>query len=120
MKIRITIDGTIITGTLADSAAGRDFAALLPMTLALTDYAATEKIADLPRRLDTRGAPPGHEPRPGDIAYFAPWGNLALFHKGFRYSEGLVKLGTMDADIDILRRRAPQQARIELVAAPDR
>jgi hypothetical protein len=35
----------------------RDFAALLPLTLTLKDYAATEKISDLPKRLSTDGAP---------------------------------------------------------------
>jgi hypothetical protein len=57
MKIRITIEGTPVTATLEDNATARDFASLLPLKLTLKDYASTEKISDLPRRLSTEGAP---------------------------------------------------------------
>jgi len=78
MKIRITIDGTVLTATLAENATSRDFLSLLPLTLTLKDYAATEKISDLPRRLSTDGAPASMDPHTGDITYYAPWGNLAI------------------------------------------
>src|SRR5437773_1591074 len=80
MKVRITVEGAPITASLIDNATSRDFASLLPLTLAVTDYAATEKISDLPRRLTTDGSPAGVDPAVGDITYYAPWGNLALFH----------------------------------------
>jgi hypothetical protein len=38
----------------------------------------------------------------GDIAYYAPWGNLAIFHKDFGYSDGLIILGKIDGDVDAL------------------
>jgi len=118
MKIRMAIDGQAITASLADNASSRDLASLLPLTLTLSDYAATEKISDLPKRLSTTGAPAGYEPRQGDIAYYAPWGNLALFHKDFRYSEGLIKLGTLDSGVDVLKQAGPMKVTIELVNAP--
>jgi hypothetical protein len=86
----------------------------LPLKLTLTDYAATEKISDLPRRLSTEGAPPGIEPKVGDIAYYSPWGNLALFYKDFKYSEGLVRLGRIESGIQSLKGRGPLQITIEL------
>jgi hypothetical protein len=113
MKLRITIDGTALTATLDDTEAARDFASLLPLTLSLRDYAATEKISDLPRKLSTKGAPAGVAPSVGDITYYAPWGNLALFYKDFAYSTGLVKLGRIDSGVDALRRAGPLTARIE-------
>ncbi|MDX2546473.1 cyclophilin-like fold protein [Streptomyces sp. WI04-05B] len=73
MNIRITIDGTPVDATLNDSAAARDFAAQLPLTLSLTDFHRNEKIADLPRPLSASGAPSGVHPRTGDLAYYAPW-----------------------------------------------
>ena len=82
MKICMDIEGTAITATLLDTATARDFASLLPLTLTLNDYAATEKISDLPRRLSTEGAPLGSDPSVGDIAYYSPWENLALFYWG--------------------------------------
>jgi hypothetical protein len=115
MKIRITIQGAPATATLEDTETARDFASLLPLTLTLEDYAATEKISDLPRTLSTKGAPAGTAAAAGDITYYAPWGNLALFYRPFRYSEGLVRLGKIDGDgVELLRHPGPLKASIEL------
>lgn len=109
------VEGKAITATLDDNETSRDFVSLLPLTLTLEDYAATEKISDLPRKLSTKGAPPGVDPSVGDIAYYAPWGNLALFHKDFGYSTGLVKLGTIDFGIEALSRPGPLKVTIERI-----
>jgi hypothetical protein len=103
MKIRIEVDGGAITATLNDSEAARDFASLLPLSVMLEDHASTEKVATLPRKLSTTGAPAGSDPDVGDIAYYAPWGNLAMFYRDFDYSAGLVKLGRIDGGIEALR-----------------
>ncbi|MNR35695.1 hypothetical protein D3C85_1535600 [compost metagenome] len=110
MRISIEIKGETVTATLEDSKTARDFASLLPLTLTLEDYAATEKISDLPKRLSTAGAPEGVTPRVGDLAYYAPWGNLAIFHKDFRYSSGLVKLGRLDSGVELMLRRHGRMA----------
>jgi len=115
MKIRLEVEGTAIMATLLDNATARDFASLLPLTLTLQDYAATEKISDLPRRLSTEGAPPGSDPSVGDIAYYAPWGNLALFYRDAGFARGLIRLGTMDSGLDALRRPGPLKVVIELL-----
>jgi hypothetical protein len=44
---------------------------------------------------DRRGRPRRRHDR-GDITYYAPWGNLALFYRDFPYSNGLIRLGTLD------------------------
>lgn len=113
MDIRLTINGQLLTATLEDNAAARDFLGLLPLTLELVDYAATEKIAQLPGKLSTAGTPAGITPAVGDITYYAPWGNLAIFYKGFGYSSGLVKLGHIRGDVQELRRPGPLTVRIE-------
>jgi hypothetical protein len=113
MKIRLTIDGKAITATLLDNATARDFLSLLPLTLTLEDYAATEKISYLPRKLSTVGAPAGVDPEPGDIAYYAPWGNLAIFYKDAGHAKGLVKLGRLDSGIEALSVRGALKATIE-------
>jgi hypothetical protein len=104
MKIRIDVDGTRMTATLDDNAASRDFASLLPLTLTLEDYNGTEKISDLPKKLSTKDAPDGIDPSVGDITYYSPWGNLAIFYKDFGYSRGLVKLGRIDAGVEAFDR----------------
>jgi hypothetical protein len=116
MKIRLTTNGKAVTATLIDNATSRGFRSLLPLTLTLEDYAATEKIAYLPRKLSTADAPPGFEPSAGDVTYYAPWGNLAIFHKDVPYAKGLVQLGRIDADVDVLAARGPVRVTIELVA----
>ena len=102
MKIRVTIEGKAITATLVDNETSRDFVSLLPLTLTLKDYAATEKISDLPRRLSTKNAPSGCDSSVGDITYYSPWGNLAIFYNDFGYSNGLIKLGSLDGGIEKL------------------
>ncbi|MFI6353745.1 cyclophilin-like fold protein [Streptomyces sp. NPDC050743] len=60
----------------------------------LSDFHRTEKTADLPRRLSTAGAPDAAAARAGDLAYYAPWGNLALYYRdGGSSDAGLVVLG---------------------------
>jgi hypothetical protein len=72
MKMRIVMDDRTLTATLAENLTARDFASLLPLTLTLSDYASTEKISYLPRKLHPQGAPDGIDPTVGDIAYYAP------------------------------------------------
>lgn len=113
MKIRIQAEGRSLTATLEDSPTVRDFLALLPLTVTLTDYASTEKVAGLPKRLATTGAPAGFDPDVGDITYYAPWGNLAIFYRDFGYATGLVKLGRLDAGVEALGGRGPVRVTIE-------
>jgi hypothetical protein len=81
----------------------------------LGDHARTEKISDLPGRLSTGGAPAGYDPSAGDIAYHAPWGNLAIFYRDVGYSTGLTKLGAIESDGAVLNRPGSLRATIEPV-----
>ena len=105
VKIRIQLEGRSVTATLGQSQAARDFLSLLPLTLTLTDFASTEKISDLPRKLSTSGAPDGTPARAGDLAYYAPWGNLAIFYRDSPYATGLVRLGSLESGIEELAGR---------------
>ena len=97
-KLLIEVGDKTLTATMFDNAAAKDLLAQLPLTLTLNDYNNTEKIATPPKKLSTAGAPDGFEPVAGDIAYYAPWGNLAIFYKDFRYSRNLIRLGKIDGD----------------------
>lgn len=114
MKIRIVAGEQSFTATLEDNAAARDFAAMLPLELTLSDYNRTEKVADLPTRLSTEGTPDGIDPEIGDLTYYAPWGNLAIFYKDFGYSRGLVRLGRLESGIEALA-KIDTSIRIEAV-----
>lgn len=113
-RIHVIIGNETLSAMLDDTPAGRDFAALLPLELSLSDYYATEKVADLPRKLDTTGAPASYTPEAGDITYYAPWGNLAIFYKPFPSSRGLVRLGAFDGPISALLKDGAIPVRIEV------
>ncbi|BFO34708.1 cyclophilin-like fold protein [Klebsiella pasteurii] len=93
VKIEFVFKGVTVVGLLDESAAANAFLAQLPMTVKLEDYGSTEKIAWLPTKLRRADSGASMTPRRGDIAYYAPWGNLAIFREDFRHSPGLVKLG---------------------------
>jgi hypothetical protein len=112
-RIHVIVGNETLSATLDDTPAGRDFAALLPLEPTLSDYNTTEKVADLPRKLDTSDAPASYTPKTGDITYYAPWGNLAIFYKPFRSSKGLVRLGAFDGPIDALLKDGAISVRIE-------
>ena len=119
MRIRLNVEGRSLTATLHDHATSRDFVSLLPLTLTLQDYEGTEKISDLPKRLSIKGAPKGSDPSVGNLAYYAPWGNLAVFYRDFGYSSGLVLLGKLDSGIEALARPGPLEVKIELAEPED-
>ncbi|WP_435971860.1 cyclophilin-like fold protein [Streptomyces sp. Qhu_M48] len=105
MDVRVTLDGRPVDATLNTSPAARDLATLLPLTVDLKDFHGTERIGEPPRKLTTDGAPEPAAPGVGDIAYYAPWGNLALFYQdGPSASTDLLILGHIDADADQLAR----------------
>jgi hypothetical protein len=101
--ITLTIGTTQALATLADTPTARNFARLLPLTLSLSDFHKTEKVADLPSRLTMDGAPAGASALAGDLTYYSPWGNLAIFYEPFGKSPGLVRLGKLTAGLDIIR-----------------
>ena len=115
MKVKIMIGDVETVATMTDSETARDFISLLPLSLTLEDYADTEKISNLPRGLSTEGAPAGYDPSIGDITYYAPWGNLAIFIKDFGYADGLVHLGKIESIMDALSIPGSIEITIELV-----
>jgi hypothetical protein len=115
MKISLKVGDRVLTATLIDSKTTQDFISLLPLTLTLKDYAGTEKISDLPKRLSTEGAPSGSDPSVGDITYYAPWGNLAIFYRDFGYASGLVILGKIDRGIEAFNVAGSLKVTLELI-----
>lgn len=101
-RIKLTVNGNEeVFITLDDNQASRDFLEMLPLTLTFEDFNNTEKIATLPNELSTEGQPSGYIPKTGDFAYYAPWGNISVFYKDFRYSDSLYKLGTIESGTEI-------------------
>ena len=118
MKIRLTVKGQVATATLYDNATARDFAALLPLSLTLTDYARIERIADLPQRLTQCSAESTVPVKAGDLAYYAPWGNLAIFVEDGtgNYTGDLMRLGAVETGLAALQHPGPLRVRIERIS----
>lgn len=102
VKIQFFYNETRVTGFLEDNVASREFLTMLPLTLKLEDYGSGEKIAWLPAKLQQTDAMEAITPVTGDIAYYIPWGNLAIFREDFRYSPGLIKLGRIEQGLESL------------------
>ena len=114
-KVNIIIGDTVLSATLENNPTARDFISLLPLSIELEDYAGTEKITYLPRKLSVEDAPSGVDPSIGDITYYTPWGNIAIFYKDFGYASGLIKLGKINNGIELLSSPSSLNVRIELV-----
>ncbi|WP_457094404.1 cyclophilin-like fold protein [Microvirga sp. P5_D2] len=115
MRIRLTFNNHSMAATLYDNPSARDLVSLLPLDLTIDNYANNEKIAYLPRKLTEEGSGPFGSEAPGDLCYFAPWGNLALFYAGYRWSEGLIRLGRFEGSFESLLTRGKFPLRVERI-----
>lgn len=101
--IQITVNGQTRTAQLADNPTVRDLLDQLPLTLRFRDFSQVEKIAKLPRRLTTNGAPDGSDPDPGDVGYYAPSGDLVLYYGDVGFYSGIIHLGRFtDGDLAVV------------------
>jgi hypothetical protein len=100
--ISLTIGDMQIRAELEQHAAACEFASLLPLSLAMEDYVGKEKIGFLPQKLSTQGLQSYDGEAVGDLAYYAPWGNIAIFYRPYRFSRGLVRLGRLLDPLDPL------------------
>lgn len=100
-KIKLTFEGNEIYALINNSKAGNDFLSLLPLSVKAEDFNSTEKIFYLSKKLNIENEPDGINPKAGDITYYAPWGNIAIFYKNFRYSNNLIYLGKFENVSDV-------------------
>jgi hypothetical protein len=113
-QIRVIIGNTALTGRLWDNATARDLIAQLPLTLTFRDFNDQEKLAPLPRKLSMDGVPPGDDPLPRDIGYYAPSGVLVFYYSDVGYFTGIVRIGQFDGDMDTITRQTGEfSVRIE-------
>ena len=104
--VRFSSNATSVDVTIGeDNPTVRDFLSMLPLTVALEEFAGREKISYLPRKL-RRGGSPGSDPKSGDLIYFVPWGNLGFYYnaEGIGYSDDTIHVGTFEASLEQLER----------------
>lgn len=116
IKINIIVGSDTLKATLGNNPTAKDFIKLLPLTLNLEDYANMEKIFYPEQKLSTEDAPTTIVPKTGDITYYEPWGDVAIFYKDFRNSPGLIKIGHIDNGIEALQLSGSiENVRFELI-----
>ena len=104
MNIRLTVNGKAMAATLIDSGTTHDFISLLPLTLTMNDLFEREKFAHLPRAISTEGKRT-HAYEVGDIAYWAPGPDVAVFyrHDGQKIpAPGVIVIGKIDSGMEDL------------------
>lgn len=102
VQIRLTAGDTVLSATVADNPTAAAFLAQLPFTVQIEDHANTEKTFYPPAELTTEGSADGYTPTTGDVAYYSPWGNIAVYYQDFAYSAGLVPIARIDGDPAVL------------------
>ena len=116
MKISIEVEGEPqpLIAFLDSSPVTQDLMKQLPLTLEFSDYAGTEKIAYLPQKLSDHGSSKEYAAKAGDITYYAPWGNLAIFYKDSEVgsANGLIYLGKFNAPPDFMKKHKKLKLRI--------
>ena len=115
MRLRFIFADQNFTATPEDNPFARDLFSMLPLDLKISDYSTNEKIAYLPRKLTEEGSGRFDNEAIGDLCYYAPWGNLALFHGSYRWSRGLIRLGRLDHGHAPLLVRGEYPLRVELL-----
>lgn len=87
-----TRDSNEIVFQLNESPAATSFYNQLPLSIWVEDYAGSEKIFYSPEKLETDDTPLAQGPA-GTLAYYAPWGNVAVFYGECGGASGLYELG---------------------------
>lgn len=114
IRISVIADGEAYQAELNGNDAARHLAERLPLTLTFENFGAVERISYLKALLDLGSAPDRMTPKTGDLAYYAPWGNLAVFIGPFRLSPGLVPLGRLSPEaLEAVKRSGSNPVRLE-------
>ena len=93
IKISVKAKGNITSFELNNSPAARDLYAQLPLSITVENYSDNEKIFYPPKKLNTTDTPLADGGRAGTLAYYAPWGDVVIFYRGFNSAPGLYELG---------------------------
>jgi len=97
-RIKLTFNDKEVLVRMYDNPASKDFLAQLPLTITFEDYIGKEKISILQKKLSIDDVQAGNLSKKGDFAYYAPWGNVAIFYKSFEdATNDLIILGQIES-----------------------
>lgn len=113
--VHFTADDAVIEVVIdKDNPTTRSFLAMLPMTLAFSDYGGKEKVATPTGEWDFTGTN-GFAPKVGDLFSYKPWGNLGFFYNtdGNPFSNDLTRIGKTE-DIEHIELLDGQQVTLAI------
>jgi len=97
-KIKLTFNDKEVVVRMYDNPTSKEFLVRLPLTVTFEDYIGKEKISILQKRLSADDVQAGDLSKKGNFAYYAPWGNVAIFYKGFEdATNDLIILGQIES-----------------------
>jgi hypothetical protein len=103
VNIRISIGSANMMATLEENPTALDFLSLLPLTLTLRVFSVAEKVSGaLTKRLSEEGSPATDAGAVGDIAYYAPWGNIAFYRGNGSDASGVIKIAKIISGVKAL------------------
>lgn len=104
-NMQISIQGEVgdpIVFQLNDSTAARSLYEQLPFSMEVEAYGSSEKIGYPPTELNTTNTPMAKGPK-GTLAYYEPWGNIAIFETECEGGNGLYALGEVISDEELIK-----------------
>lgn len=116
MNLLLRFKDSNLNATLVDSPTSRDFVSLLPLTLNMGDLFRREKFAHLPRTI-SEGGKHTHVYRVGDLAYWPPGPDVAVFYRHDGQTipgEGIIVIGTIAENVALLDTAGSLKVTIEL------
>lgn len=90
--IEMTVGEKSYAVELLENDAARDLMRRLPLEVTFENFGAVERIAYLKKALNLGSAPRETTPAAGDLTYYIPWGNLAVFTGPFRHLSGTPRI----------------------------
>ena len=110
LRMWMTVGERRFAVTLSDNAAAHAFAALLPLTLDMSELNGNEKHANLPKPLPANASRPGTI-RNGDLMLYGA-DTLVVFYLTFQSSYSYTRLGRVDDPSDLARTLGPRGVRV--------
>jgi hypothetical protein len=115
-RIRIRMGDKVVTATLNQTQAARDFAAILPLTIEMDDHLRREKTGIIPKRLSER-TPGSKTYDKGDLGYWRPRNTFVIFYRDDGLDipgPGIVVLGKLDSGAEVFDIPGSVDVRVEI------
>ena len=93
MQVIITSKGHTATFRLYDTLAAKEFYDQLPLSLDLKNFRDAQWMFYPPEKLNATALEAYHDGKKGELSYYAPWGDVVMFHGSFGSAAGLYELG---------------------------